>query len=389
MDQTILVPQSLTILQVLPALESGGVERGTLELAKHLVQHGHRSLVMSAGGRLVLPLTEAGSEHFCWPIGKKSFRTLLLVRALRRFLIEQAVDVLHVRSRLPAWICYLAWQGMDPDHRPRLVTTAHGFYSTGFYSSVMTRGETVIAVSDAIATYLRDNYTNWDSTRLRIIPRGIDPSIYNTNFRPSTEWLDAWNRQFPQCTNRRLIVIAGRLTRLKGHHDFIHLISRLIKTNPDIHGLIVGEADSKHQNYLAELKSAVNAQGLENSISFTGHRTDLREIFSISSLALSLSTQAEAFGRTVLEALALGTPVVAYARGGVEELLDTLYPEGKVEPDNRQKLLNASISALAGAYKAKELPGKFQLNQMLESTLATYEELYARQTGGEKLALSR
>ncbi|NDP48695.1 MAG: glycosyltransferase family 4 protein, partial [Sulfuriferula multivorans] len=115
--------KKLTVLQLLPALESGGVERGTLEIAHALVEHGHRALVMSAGGRQVAPLVASGAEHFTWLIGKKSLKTLFLVGKLRTFLLEQKVDIIHARSRVPAWIAYLAWRGMNPSTRPRFVTT--------------------------------------------------------------------------------------------------------------------------------------------------------------------------------------------------------------------------------------------------------------------------
>src|SRR5574340_1156848 len=137
--------RKLTVLQLLPALESGGVERGTLEVADALVQRGHRALVMSGGGRLVAPLTKLGAEHYTWPIGVKSPRTLLLVGKLRRFLIEQRVDIVHARSRVPAWIACLAWRGMDLATRPRFVTTVHGMYGVNRYSRVMTRGGGFIA----------------------------------------------------------------------------------------------------------------------------------------------------------------------------------------------------------------------------------------------------
>src|SRR4030042_6127656 len=131
----------LTLLQLLPALESGGVERGTLEVAQTLVEHGHRALVMSAGGRQVASRVASGAEHFAWPIGEKSFKTLLLVGKLRKFLLEQKVDIIHARSRVPAWIAWLAWRGMNPAPRPRFVTTVHGPYSVSAYSAVVARVE--------------------------------------------------------------------------------------------------------------------------------------------------------------------------------------------------------------------------------------------------------
>lgn len=376
-------------MQVLPALEGGGVERGTLEVAAHLARQGHRSMVISAGGRMVAQLEHEGSAHFTWPIGKKSLGTLRLMGPLRRFLEEQRVDVLHVRSRLPAWIGYLAWRGMAPGRRPRLVATVHGHYSAGFYSAVMTRGEKVIAVSASIADYLRANYPSWDRSTLRVIPRGIDPALYHPDFRPTTEWLRDWQAAWPQCAGKRLLVLPGRVTRLKGHHDFIELLAGLKARVAAVHGVVVGEAGPRHRSYLSELEAAAKAKGLEDDLTFTGHRADLREIFSISALVLSLSAQPEAFGRTVLEALALGAPVAGYAHGGVGELLARMFPAGQVAPGDHRGLLGTCLHILDARPRPAALPEQFELKHMLEDTLDTYQSLVASPEKGGALAFSR
>lgn len=365
----------MTVLQLLPSLEGGGVERGTLEVAHHLVRQGHRSLVISAGGRLVSQLEREGTRHFAWPIGRKSLMTFRLVGQLRQFLIQQRVDVLHLRSRLPAWIGYLAWRSMDPQTRPRLVTTAHGFYSPGFYSSVMLRGERVIAVSESMARYLQSHFSGWRHDALRVIPRGIDPQIHYPGFTPAATWIDDWLRQYPRLRGKRLVVLPGRITRLKGHHEFIRLIAELRRQQPDLHGLIVGEAGPGHHAYLAEIELEIERLGLRDAITLTGHRGDLREIFSISALVVSLSTQPEAFGRTVLEALALGMPVAGYAHGGVGEVLGAMFPQGRVASGDFSGLLEASSRCLAGQFRPGPLPVQFELGQMLESTLSLYREI--------------
>lgn len=165
--------RKLTVLQLLPALESGGVERGTLEVAQALVERGHRALVISAGGRLVTPLTALGAEHFEWPIGRKSLTTLRLVRRLRRFLTEQRVDIVHARSRIPAWIAYLAWRRMDPATRPRFVTTVHGLYGVNRYSGIMARGEAVIAVSETTRDYILQNYPDTPAERIHVDRKSV------------------------------------------------------------------------------------------------------------------------------------------------------------------------------------------------------------------------
>lgn len=188
------VRSPLTVLQLLPALHAGGVERGTLEISRYLVQNGHRSLVMSAGGRMVPQLLAEGGEHFTWSIGKKSLLTLRLIWKLRRFLTEQKVDILHLRSRMPAWIGYLAWHGMNPLTRPKLVTTVHGAYSVNAYSAVMTKGERVIAVSNTIREYILSNYPKVDPDKIRLIYRGVDPEEFPRGYQPSDEWMENGGR---------------------------------------------------------------------------------------------------------------------------------------------------------------------------------------------------
>lgn len=370
-----MVPErKLTVVQVLPALESGGVERGTLEVGRYLAEHSHRSIVISAGGRLVNRLVNEGSEHLAWNIGHKSLRTLLLIPRLRRFLRENRVDILHARSRLPAWVAYLAWLGMDPSCRPRFVTTVHGLYSVNAYSAIMTRGEQIIAVSDTVRDYVLQHYPRTEPSRITVIPRGIDPVAYPWGYRPEDDWLAAWRAQYPQLAGRKVITLPGRITRLKGHEDFIELIGRLKAGGEAVHGLIVGGADAKKQAYLAELQDKLAVAGLDRDITFTGQRDDLREIMAVSDLVLSLSTKPESFGRTVLEALSMGVPVVGYAHGGVGEQLERLFPQGCVPLGDLDSLVR-QCHAVKTATRIKLLASPPTLQDMLGATLAVYESL--------------
>lgn len=368
-----MAARKLTVVQVLPALESGGVERGTLEVASALVRHGHRSIVISAGGSMVAELQAGGSEHVQWPIGHKSLLTLRYVRRLRRFLRERQVDILHARSRLPAWIAYLAWRGMDPDARPRFVTTVHGFYSVGRYSAIMAKGERVIAVSEAIAQYVRQHY-QVDEDRLTVIHRGVDRAQFPYDYRPSEDWLRRWYKEFPQTYERQILTLPGRITRLKGHRDFIDLIEALRLRGLSVHGLIVGSEHPRRRGYARELHNLIEERGLAAEITFTGARADMREIYANSNLVLSLSTRPESFGRTVLEALSLGVPVVGYSHGGVEEIFRRMYPSGCVEPGNIPELIETVVQHLR---QQARVPNEhdFELSRMLRATLATYESV--------------
>lgn len=366
--------KKLTVLQLLPALESGGVERGTLEVAHALVEHGHRALVISAGGRLVAPLVASGAEHFAWPIGTKSFKTLRLVGKLRKFLLEHKVDIVHARSRVPAWIAWLAWRGMNPAARPRLVTTVHGMYGVNRYSRIMTRGEQVIAVSDTVRDYILREYPDTEPTRIHVIHRGVDGEAYPHGWKPDPAWQQAFLAQFPHAAGKQLLTLPGRITRLKGHEDFIELIARLKRRGLPVHGLIVGGASASKRRYLQKLRYRVRSMGLEADISFTGQRDDLKNILAISNLVLSLSTQPESFGRTTLEALRLGVPTAGYDHGGVGEILRTVYPVGLLPLGD----IDAATSRIAGLLlQPKPVPAGdfYPLRAMLSQTLDLYEQL--------------
>lgn len=367
-------PRKLTVVQVLPALDAGGVERGTLEVGKYLVQHGHRSIVLSAGGRMVERLTREGSEHVTWDLGRKSLWTLRMVPRLRRFLLENRVDILHARSRMPAWVAYLAWQGMDLERRPRFVTTVHGPYSVNAYSAVMVKGERIIVISGMIRDYVLTHYPDTDPSRLRLIYRGVDPAEFPHGHRPDAAWLAQWQRDFPQTVGKRLITLPARITRWKGQEDFIELMARLKPQVPDLHGLVVGEPHPRRRRFQEELERQVSARGLAGDISFTGHRNDLREIMAISSIVLSLSREPEAFGRTTVEALSLGIPVVGYDHGGVGEQLAAILPEGRVPVGDIDEVARRVRSWIEHP-PSIPIDQPYTLERMLHSTLEVYLEL--------------
>ncbi len=365
----------LSVVQLLPALDGGGVERGTLEIAAALVRAGHRSVVVSAGGRLVERLVHEGSEHIDMPVGRKSFTSLLLVRRLRRLLGALDADIVHARSRLPAWLTWLAWRGMPGERRPHFVTTVHGFYSVGRYSAVMTRGERVIAVSECIREYVLGNYPAVDPARIAVIPRGVDAHAYPRGWRPDEAWLARWRREFPTLSGRRVLTIAARLSPLKGHEDFLDLVARLVADGQPVHGLVVGGPRRPGDDYPQRLRRRIDAEGLP--VSFTGIRDDMREIYASSDVVLSLSRQPESFGRSVLEALSLGVPVVGYEHGGVGEVLGRLLPAGRVPVGDTRTAARRVAEFLADRPDIAPVEC-YALDDMCRATLGVYEEVASR-----------
>lgn len=369
LDGGSMVDKRLTVLQMLPTLESGGVEKGTLEVAKALVENGHRSLVISAGGRMVQQLETEGSEHFVWHVDKKSLFTLRFIWKLRRFLKAQSVDVLHYRSRVPGWVAYLAWKGMNPDRRPRLISTVHGLHSVSAYSAVMTKGERVIAVSETIKKYIAENYPNTAKESIELIYRGVDPMEFPYGYQPDTAWLAQWKNRYPQLTGKFVVALPGRMTRLKGHHDFLLIIRRLKDQGKDVVGLVVGGEDVKRKSYADEIYQSVADMALSDDIVFTGQRTDMKEIYSQCDAVLSLSSKPESFGRTVLEALSLGRPVIGYDHGGVGEILTALYPEGRVPLGD----VDAVVGHLSQSLTPVAENHRFLKDNMLDRTLKLYQ----------------
>ena len=372
--------KALKVLQLLPALDSGGVERGTLEIARALVAAGHESVVLSKGGRLVEQLQREGSRHLARDLGRKSPTTFLQYRALRTLFEAERFDIIHARSRLPAWVAWLAWRGMPADTRPHFVTTVHGMHSVSRYSAIMCAGERVIAVSDTVRDYIHTHYPpgRWPhltDERITVIPRGIDPAEFPRDYQPSDEWVARFHAELPQIGQRKVLTLPGRLTRLKGHHDFITIVGKLVAEGLDVVGLIVGGEDPKRPGYAKEIRERVEAEGLGERIVFTGHRSDVREIYAISDCVLSLSSTPESFGRTVLEPLAMGRPVGGYAHGGVAEIVGELFPHGAVAKGDVAAPTARAADVTTGRTPVVEFNTRFLLERMQAQTLAVYGAL--------------
>lgn len=362
----------LTVVQLIPALHSGGAERSALEVARALVAAGHRSVVVSAGGRLVERLQAEGSEHVTLDIGRKSLGTLARVGALRRVLKSLDADIVHARSRMPAWIGRLAIRGLA--RKPHFITTVHGLNSPGRYSAVLLRGERVIAVSQTVRAYVLGHYRWLEPARVRVIPRGIDPEAFPYGHRPDDAWQKAFFAEFPQLAGAPLLTLPGRGTRLKGHHDAIELLADLRDRGVAARLLLLGVLEPGREAYAEELRELVRSRGLQSQVVMTPPRDDIRDIYAMSALVLQLSNKPEAFGRTVVEALSLCRPVLGYAHGGVGELLAELYPAGRVPLGDREKLVERAAELLRVAPPIPMLQS-YRLADMQQATLELYEEV--------------
>ncbi|MBB6249302.1 glycosyltransferase [Rhodanobacter sp. A1T4] len=362
----------LTVVQLIPRLQAGGAERSTLEIARALVQAGHRSVVVSAGGRMVEQLQAEGSEHITLDVARKSLSTLGRLGTLRKLLREIKPDIVHARSRLPAWLGWWAIKSLMP--RPHFVTTVHGLNSPGRYSAILLRGEKVIAVSQTLRDYVLSHYRWLESSRVRVIPRGIDPAAFPYGHRPDDAWTKAFFAEYPALAGAPLLTLPARGTRLKGHHDAIELIADLKRRGIEARLLLLGVVEPGREAYLAELQELIRVRGITSQVVLTPSRSDVRDIYAVSTLVLQLSNKPESFGRTVIEALSLCRPVLGYAHGGVGELLAELYPAGRVPPGDRERLVDRAAELLRVAPPIPPLQS-YRLVDMQEATLALYAQV--------------
>src|SRR5690606_39071235 len=264
-----------------------------------LVQRGHRALVASAGGRLVPGLRAIGAEHIELDIGSKSPLVLRHVGTLRRLLARERVDVVHARSRVPAWLARFALRGRGREG-PRFVTTVHGLNSPSRYSAVMASGDRVVCVSRTVRDYVLRHYPHVDPARLRVIPRGIDPACFPAAPLPDrAARMEAAALHPALAGSGPLLLLPGRGTRLKGHADALHLLAALRRRGLDARLWMPGARDATRNAYVAELEARAASLGVDGQLVITPPTDAIARAYAASDLVLQLSHKPEAFGRTV------------------------------------------------------------------------------------------
>ena len=309
------------ILQVLPSLVTGGVERGTIDMALAIAEAGWTALVASSGGHMVRELDRVGVKHITLPLHSKN---PLVIRAniakLEAIIREHGVDIVHARSRAPAWSAYHAAQRAGA----HFVTTFHGTYNGGWmglknrYNVIMTRGERVIAISNFISHHMQTTY-GVPPGKIRVVHRGVDVSRFDPA-KVSQERIIQLAQRWRLPDGYPVIMLAGRLTRWKGQAVLIEALAKLGRR--DIRCLLVG-SDQGRTAYTEELKALVQQLGLTDVVHIVGECNDMPAAYMLTDVVVSASTDPEAVGRVIIEGQALGRPVVATNNGaGRENVID-------------------------------------------------------------------
>lgn len=368
----------MRILQALPALYSGGVERGTVDLAAELVRRGHESYVVSNGGPMAEQVRGQGSTHIHMPIHRKSLASFGQILPMRKLIQNLRPDIIHVRSRMPAWIIHLALKSLPEEERPAVISTFHGMYSVNPYSAIMTKADQVIAVSNCVRDYVLKNF-HVPEDRLTVIQRGVNVDAFHDR-AISPQWQKHLLSRFPQLAGKKIIMMPGRISRWKGQLDFLAMMNQLIRQRSDCHGIIVGGAEPGKERFLEELERERSRLSLTDKVTFLGQRNDMNSLYLFADVVCHMSTKPEPFGRTVTEALASGTPVVAYNRGGAAETLQACFREGLVPPDDTRAFANTVQQILESPSHDIVIPDRFRLEAQTESTLEVYQKVLAQRS---------
>lgn len=380
---------SPTVLQVLPALVSGGVERGTVDVARALVEAGWRALVVSRGGPMVHELERVGGTHITLPVHSKN---PLVWRSNFDRLVDliwrEGVDLVHARSRIPAW---LAWRAARRNRVP-FVTTFHQRPAAAtplkrLYNSVMVRGDRVIAISHYVAERLIEDY-GLDPARLRVIPRGVDLSLFDPD-RVTAERLIRLVDRWRVPDGVPVVMLPARVTKWKGHRLLVDALARLERGS--FHCLMVGE-DGGRRSVKAALEPRIARLGLTPYIHFVGRTDDMPAAYKLADVVVSASLDPEPFGRVMIEAQAMGRPIVATDHGGARESVLPGETGWLVKPNDAGALaegikaalgLDEAARARMSARGTAHVREHFSRYQMCARTLAVYSELLDAVAAGD------
>ena len=374
--------QKPVVLQILPEMNQGGVERGTIEIADALTKAGIENFVASQGGRLTYNLDKIKVKHFTLPLKSKNpVKMYLNSLKLAKIIKENNINIVHARSRAPAWSAYWAAKKTGA----KFLTTFHGTYGLGpkglkkFYNRVMTYGDLVIAISNHIKKHMMENY-NVPESKIRLIARGVDIDKFDPE-KVTSERLINTIKEYNLPEDKQIILLIGRLTRWKGQHLLIEAAAKLKERN--FHCVFIGDAQGRVR-YPEELKKAIKDNNLSGCFTFIKHTNDVPTMMQIASIVLSTSTEPEAFGRIAIEGQAMGKIVIASNVGGsLENIIDGksgwLYKNNDagslaealdlalhLPKQRREEIAKAAI---------KNVHDHFTTQIMCDKTIAVYNEL--------------
>ena len=361
------------VIQLLPELNEGGVERSVVELNRELVLQGIASTVISRGGRLVRDIEGAGGRHVALDLCSKNLLTVpWRVYRLRQTLAKLKPDIVHVNSRVPAWLLRFANRTL----RLPVVSTIHGFNSVNVYSRIMTHADRLFCVSPAVKAHVQTHYGVPDRI-LHVVPCGLNPAAFDPA-RLNAGFLTHFRRE-QELDGRFVVTTVGRITPLKDYETFIRGIAAVRQTLPNVLGLIAGGTRADKQEYHERLQSLVRELHVQDAVRFVGSQSNMAEIYRLSHAVVSCSRRPEGFGLTLIEALAMERPVIATRHGGAREIVREGRNGLLFAPGNAPELAAALIDLHGRSFTGlrDDVVTRFSLATTTRSTLAVYRGLLA------------
>ncbi len=357
----------MKIIQLIPELNEGGVERGVVELNRELVKRGFESIIISSGGKLVTQIESDGGKYINFDVSSKNPFTLpIRIYKLKKVFKILNPNIIHARSRVPAWISYFAKE------KTPFITTVHGFNSVNFYSKIMTKGDRVICVSNSIKEYIQKNYKT-PSKKIKVIYRGVDLEKFNID-NLDKEFIENFKIKYLLKDNI-ILTSVGRVTQLKDFETFIKAVELIKRDFNNIKALIVGGVRDDKREYFIKLQTLVKNLNLKDNIIFTGSQNKIAEIYHLSDIVISSSKKPESFGRAVAEAIAINTPVIASNHGGVKDIIkdgiNGFFYKVSDEKDLAQKIL--LIKNLKNKKFKSYIEKNFNLKEMVDATIKVYK----------------
>ena len=380
------------VMQIIPSLGAGGAEQGCIDVAAELVKSGAKSIVVSHSGHRIPEILRGGSIHIDLPVHSKNpFVMWRNISRLRKIIKDHDVDIVHARSRAPAWS---AWKSVEGT-KARFMTTCHAPFNISgdvkkFYNSSIARGERVIAISNYVREYLLKNYEIEDRN-IRVIHRGVAIEKFHPNAVAPTHLIkltQEW-RVPDGCT---IIMMPGRLTRWKGHHILVDAMAKLKRD--DVFCVMIGD-DQGRTEYRAEVENAIREKGLEGRVRIIGHCSDMPAAYMLANVVVSASTDPEGFGRVPIEAQAMGRPIIATNHGGAMETILPGYTGWLVPPGDADAMANAMEEALnmdseqrsfMATHAMMHVAEHFTRGRMVDETMNVYAELLQEKYNVRKLA---
>jgi len=361
----------MKILQMLPSLEVGGVERGVIDLARGMKSRGHQAPVMSSGGSLVAELSKIGVPHYQLPVHKKSLSSLALVPKIVEIIRRERIDAVHGRSRIPAWLGWLAARRANVP----FITTCHGYYSTHFFSTVMGWGKPLIVPSNVIGRHMIEDFGT-SPENIRLIPRGVDLN----QFKYST-------KRFENPTKPLRVIHVGRFTPIKGQVEFLKAVHLARSRFSGFEVWLVGSEGGGKTKYTQKIHETIRQLGLESTVKLLGASRDIPALMAEADLMVMSTIVPEAFGRVIIEAGAVGVPVVSTRVGGVVDIIQHGENGLLVNPGNVSEMADAMLDLLTDRVKAKnfaeamraKVESEFTVERMVERTIEVYKEIDPQQ----------